>query len=315
MSFHLFISRISFEYDGAVEPLFDELSLSFPGGFTGVVGANGCGKSTLLKLLTGLLTPDRGTVSASGPAVFCMQEVFEPPDGAADLFTATDGYAFRLCENLKLTPEMLARWQTLSLGERKKLQIATALFQQPDILCIDEPTNHLDMRSKDVLKEAIKEFDGTVIVVSHDREFLDGLVTKVYEFGGGVVKEHIGGIYDFLQKKKIESLNELQLSASPTMSATKKEELETVSENKLSYEAQKELNKKIRKLEKRIADCEQKIEKLETEIGEVEADMATPEGASDMALYEKHQKLKKDLDQTVEEWETVSMELEEMQGS
>lgn len=98
MSFHLFISRISFEYDGAVEPLFDELSLSFPGGFTGVVGANGCGKSTLLKLLTGLLTPDRGTVSASGPAVFCMQEVFEPPDGAADLFTATDGYAFRLCE-------------------------------------------------------------------------------------------------------------------------------------------------------------------------------------------------------------------------
>lgn len=116
MSFHLFISRISFEYDGAVEPLFDELSLSFPGGFTGVVGANGCGKSTLLKLLTGLLTPDRGTVSASGPAVFCMQEVFEPPDGAADLFTATDGYAFRLCENLKLTPEMLARWQTLSLG-------------------------------------------------------------------------------------------------------------------------------------------------------------------------------------------------------
>ena len=94
-----------------------------------------------------------------------------------------------------------------------------------------------------------------------------------------------------------------------------KEEPETVSENKLSYEAQKELNKKIRKLEKRIADCEQKIEKLETEIGEVEADMATPEGASDMALYEKHQKLKKDLDQTVEERETVSMELEEMQGS
>lgn len=116
-------------------------------------------------------------------------------------------------------------------------------------------------------------------------------------------------------EKKIESLNELQLSASPTVSATKKEEPETVSENKLSYEAQKELNKKIRKLEKRIADCEQKIEKLETEISGVEVDMATPEGASDMALYEKHQKLKKDLDQTVEEWEAVSMELEEMQGS
>ena len=203
----------------------------------------------------------------------------------------------------------------LSGGQLKRVALANVLITEPDFLILDEPTNHLDMRSKDVLKEAIKEFDGTVIVVSHDREFLDGLVTKVYEFGGGVVKEHIGGIYDFLQKKKIESLNELQLSASPTVSATKKEEPETVSENKLSYEAQKELNKKIRKLEKRIADCEQKIEKLETEIGEVEADMATPEGASDMALYEKHQKLKKDLDQTVEEWETVSMELEEMQGS
>ena len=205
--------------------------------------------------------------------------------------------------------------KVLSGGERSRLAMIKLLLEPVNFLILDEPTNHLDMRSKDVLKEAIKEFDGTVIVVSHDREFLDGLVTKVYEFGGGVVKEHIGGIYDFLQKKKIESLNELQLSASPTVSATKKEEPETVSENKLSYEAQKELNKKIRKLEKRVADCEQKIEKLETEIGEVEADMATPEGASDMALYEKHQKLKKDLDQTVEEWETVSMELEEMQGS
>ena len=203
----------------------------------------------------------------------------------------------------------------LSGGERSRLAMIKLLLEPVNFLILDEPTNHLDMRSKDVLKEAIKEFDGTVIVVSHDREFLDGLVTKVYEFGGGVVKEHIGGIYDFLQKKKIENLNELQLSVSPTVSAAKKEEPETVSENKLSYEAQKELNKKIRKLEKQIADCEQKIEKLETEIGGVEADMATPEGASDMALYEKHQKLKKELDQTVEEWEAVSMELEEVQGN
>ena len=127
------------------------------------------------------------------------------------------------------------------------------------------------------------------MVVSHDREFLDGLVTKVFEFGGGVVKEHIGGIYDFLQKKKIENLNELQLSSSPTASAMKKEEGEPVSENKLSYEAQKELNKKLRKLEKQVADCEQKIEKLEAQIAEVEAKMATPEGASDMSLYEQHQ--------------------------
>ena len=108
------------------------------------------------------------------------------------------------------------------------------LLEPVNFLILDEPTNHLDMRSKDVLKEAIKEFDGTVIVVSHDREFLDGLVTKVYEFGGGVVKEYIVGIYAFLQKKKIESLNEWQLLASPTVSATKKEAAETDREHELT---------------------------------------------------------------------------------
>jgi len=138
-------------------------------------------------------------------------------------------------------------------------------------------------------------------------------VTKVYEFGGGVVREHIGGIYDFLQKKKIENLNELQLSTSPTASI-KKEEPVAVNENKLSYEAQKELNKKIKKLEKQVADCESRIEKIEAQIAEVEAQMATPEGASDMKLYERHQQFKKELDAVVEEWEMVSMELEEVQG-
>ena len=148
------------------------------------------------------------------------------------------------------------------------------LLEPVNFLILDEPTNHLDMRSKDVLKEAIREFDGTVIVVSHDREFLDGLVTKVYEFGGGVVKEHIGGIYDFLQKKKMENLNELQLSQSPTVSAAKKEEPVQASDNKLSYEAQKEQNKKIRKLEKQVADCETLIERLEKEVAELEERMA-----------------------------------------
>ena len=170
------------------------------------------------------------------------------------------------------------------------------------------------MRSKDVLKEAIREFDGTVIVVSHDREFLDGLVTKVYEFGGGVVKEHIGGIYDFLQKKKMENLNELQLSQSPTVSAAKKEEPVQASDNKLSYEAQKEQNKKIRKLEKQVADCEMLIERLEKEVAELEERMATPEGASDMKLYEQHQQLKKQISDAEEEWENVSLELEELKS-
>ena len=170
------------------------------------------------------------------------------------------------------------------------------------------------MRSKDVLKDAIREFDGTVILVSHDRDFLDGLATKVYEFGGGIVKEHLGGIYNFLQKKQIESLNELQkapaLSTSPSGG---KENTDTATQSsgaKLSYEEQKELNKKLKKLERRVADCESEIEQTESAIAILEARMATPEGASDMALYEQHQKLKQQLDSVMEEWDAVSTELE-----
>ena len=207
----------------------------------------------------------------------------------------------------------------LAGGERTRLAMIKLLLEPVNFLILDEPTNHLDMRSKDVLKEAIREFDGTVILVSHDRDFLDGLATKVYEFGGGTVKEHLGGIYDFLQKKKIDSLNELQksasLSASPTASAKGNEaDSEQPSENKLSYEAQKELNKKIKKLERQVADCEASIEETESAIAILEAKMATPEGASDMQLYERHQKLKQQLDTTVEEWERVSMELEEVKN-
>ena len=289
------------------------------------VGKNGEGKSTLVKCIMKELEHD-GTLTIGHNVMigYFAQNQASLLDENLTVFQTIDDVAKGDIRN-KIKDLLGAfmfggensakKVKVLSGGERTRLAMIKLLLEPVNLLILDEPTNHLDMKTKDILKQALMDFDGTLIVVSHDRDFLDGLVTKVYEFGGGVVKEHIGGIYDFLQKKKIESLNELQLSASPTMSATKKEELETVSENKLSYEAQKELNKKIRKLEKRIADCEQKIEKLETEIGEVEADMATPEGASDMALYEKHQKLKKDLDQTVEEWETVSMELEEMQGS
>lgn len=289
------------------------------------VGKNGEGKSTLVKCIMDEI-PYEGklTIGHNVQIGYFAQNQAQMLDENLSVFDTID-YVAKGDIRLKIRDILGAfmfggeasdkKVKVLSGGERSRLAMIKLLLEPVNFLILDEPTNHLDMRSKDVLKEAIKEFDGTVIVVSHDREFLDGLVTKVYEFGGGVVREHIGGIYDFLQKKKIENLNELQLSASPTVSATKKEEAEPVSENKLSYEAQKELNKKIRKLEKQVADCEQKIEKLETEIGEVEAQMATPEGASDMKLYEKHQQLKKELDGVVEEWEAVSMELEEAQGN
>ena len=135
--------------------------------------------------------------------------------------------------------------KVLSGGERSRLAMIRLLLEPVNLLILDEPTNHLDMQSKDVLKEAIKAFDGTAIIVSHDREFLDGLVTKVYEFGNKKVREHMGGIYDFLRKKKIQNLNERELSQSP---ATKSDTLveKEISGNKLNYEARKELSKKIR---------------------------------------------------------------------
>lgn len=288
------------------------------------VGKNGEGKSTLVKCIMDEI-PYEGklTIGHNVQIGYFAQNQAQMLDENLTVFDTID-YVAKGDIRLKIRDILGAfmfggeasdkKVKVLSGGERSRLAMIKLLLEPVNFLILDEPTNHLDMRSKDVLKEAIKEFDGTVVVVSHDREFLDGLVTKVYEFGGGVVKEHIGGIYDFLQKKKIDSLNELQLSSSLTFSVAKKEEPEPVSENKLCYEAQKELNKKLRKLEKQVADCEQKIEQLEAEIGKVEASMATPEGASDMGLYEQHQKLKKELDRTVEEWETVSMELEEAQG-
>ena len=288
------------------------------------VGKNGEGKSTLVKCIMDEI-PYEGklTIGHNVQIGYFAQNQAQLLDENLTVFDTID-YVAKGDIRLKIRDILGAfmfggeasdkKVKVLSGGERSRLAMIKLLLEPVNFLILDEPTNHLDMRSKDVLKEAIKEFDGTVVVVSHDREFLDGLVTKVFEFGGGVVKEHIGGIYDFLQKKKIENLNELQLSSSPTASAMKKEEGEPVSENKLSYEAQKELNKKLRKLEKQVADCEQKIEKLEAQIAEVEAKMATPKGASDMSLYEQHQQLKKDLDAVVEEWESVSIELEEAQG-
>lgn len=287
------------------------------------VGKNGEGKSTLVKcIMDGIPYEGKLTIGHNVQIGYFAQNQAQLLDENLTVFDTID-YVAKGDIRLKIRDILGAfmfggeasdkKVKVLSGGERSRLAMIKLLLEPVNFLILDEPTNHLDMRSKDVLKEAIKEFDGTVVVVSHDREFLDGLVTKVFEFGGGVVKEHIGGIYDFLQKKKIENLNELQLSSSPTASAMKKEE-EPVSENKLSYEAQKELNKKLRKLEKQVADCEQKIEKLEAQIAEVEAKMATPEGASDMSLYEQHQQLKKDLDAVVEEWESVSIELEEAQG-
>ena len=285
------------------------------------VGKNGEGKSTLVKCIMDQIPFEGKLVIGHNVQIgYFAQNQAQLLDENLTVFDTIDRVAqgdIRLKIRDILGAFMFGgeasdkKVKVLSGGERSRLAMIRLLLEPVNLLILDEPTNHLDMRSKDVLKEAIRDFDGTVIVVSHDREFLDGLVTKVYEFGGGVVKEHIGGIYDFLQKKKMESLQELQLTQSSAPVA--KEESVPVSENKLSYEAQKEQNRKIRKLEKQVAACEERIGELEAQVGELETRMATPEGASDRSLYEQYQALKKEIAVAEEEWETVLMELDELQ--
>ena len=290
------------------------------------VGKNGEGKSTLVKCIMGEITDYTGklTLGHNVQIGYFAQNQAQLLDESLTVFDTIDRVAvgdIRLKIRDILGAFMFGgeasdkKVKVLSGGERTRLAMIKLLLEPVNFLILDEPTNHLDMRSKDVLKDAIREFDGTVILVSHDRDFLDGLATKVYEFGGGVVKEHLGGIYDFLQKKQIESLNELQkapaLSTSPSGGKENTDTATQSSGTKLSYEEQKELNKKLKKLERRVADCESEIEQTESAIAILEARMATPEGASDMALYEQHQKLKQQLDSVLEEWDAVSTELEE----
>ena len=285
------------------------------------VGKNGEGKSTLVKCIMDQIPFEGKLVIGHNVQIgYFAQNQAQLLDENLTVFDTIDRVAqgdIRLKIRDILGAFMFGgeasdkKVKVLSGGERSRLAMIRLLLEPVNLLILDEPTNHLDMRSKDVLKDAIRDFDGTVIVVSHDREFLDGLVTKVYEFGGGVVKEHIGGIYDFLQKKKMESLQELQLTQSSASVA--KEEPVPVSENKLSYEAQKELNRKARKLEKQVAACETHIGELEAQVTEIENRMATPEGAADRSLYEQYQALKKEITAAEEEWESMLMELEELQ--
>jgi ATP-binding cassette subfamily F protein 3 len=205
--------------------------------------------------------------------------------------------------------------RVLSGGERSRLAMIKLLLEPVNLLILDEPTNHLDMASKDVLKKAIREFDGTAIIVSHDREFLDGLVSKVYEFGGGKVVEHLGGIYDFLSKKKMETLQQLEAAApKPHQGGLSPDVKPDISENKLSYQEQKEHNRQIRKLEKDINEAENKITELETKLADFEQELSTPEGAKNVELLQTYLKTKAKLDGVMYSWEELTLELEEKKG-
>ena len=289
------------------------------------VGKNGEGKSTLVKCIMGEI-PFEGNLKLGHNVQigYFAQNQAQLLDGELTVFDTIDRVAkgdIRLKIRDILGAFMFGgeasekKVKVLSGGERSRLAMIKLLLEPVNFLILDEPTNHLDMRSNDVLKDAIRDFDGTVVVVSHDREFLDGLVSKVYEFGGGLVKEHLGGIYDFLQRKNIESLNDLQkpsLSTSSTMVSSVEEK--TGPSNRLSYEQQKEQQKKVRRLEKAVEQCEARIGELEAAVKMLEDQLATPEGAADVSIYERHGALKKQLDEAVNAWEEASLELEEAQS-
>ena len=293
------------------------------------VGKNGEGKSTLVKCIMGEI-PYTGTLKIGHNVKigYFAQNQASLLDESITVFDTIDRVAvgdIRTKIRDILGAFMFGgeasdkKVKVLSGGEKTRLAMIRLLVEPVNLLILDEPTNHLDMRTKDVLKQAIRDFNGTVILVSHDREFLDGLVSKVYEFGGGQVREHLGGIYDFLESRKLDSLRELEQRA--TVSKTEKDgniSKDSASsaqpeDSKLSYGEQKEFARRLRKAEKVVADIESEIAGLEKRIAEVEEKLATPDGAADTSLYELHGQLKKQLDDVMWKWSEASEVLDKLQ--
>lgn len=287
------------------------------------VGKNGEGKSTLVKCIMNEI-PFGGTLKVGHNIQigYFAQNQAQMLDGELTVFETIDNVArgdIRLKINDILGAFMFGgeasekKVKVLSGGERSRLAMIRLLLEPVNLLILDEPTNHLDMPSKDVLKEAIKAFDGTAIVVSHDREFLDGLVSKVYEFGGGKVTEHLGGIYDYLQAHNAATIDERLSTLSQTSGnkpISSNEPQQEPSAGKLSYAEHKEQQKKIRKAERAVAESEEKISKMEARIKELDTLLCNPDHASDMVLITEYTDIKKAIEEEEERWEKLSEELE-----
>lgn len=287
------------------------------------VGKNGEGKSTLVKCIMNEI-PFGGTLKVGHNIQigYFAQNQAQMLDGELTVFETIDNVArgdIRLKINDILGAFMFGgeasekKVKVLSGGERSRLAMIRLLLEPVNLLILDEPTNHLDMPSKDVLKEAIKAFDGTAIVVSHDREFLDGLVSKVYEFGGGKVTEHLGGIYDYLQAHNAATIDERLSSLSQTSGnkpISSNEPQQEPSAGKLSYAEHKEQQKKIRKAERAVAESEEKISQMEARIKELDTLLCNPDHASDMVLITEYTDIKKAIEEEEERWEKLSEELE-----
>ena len=319
--------------------IFDHVNLTIKRGEkVAFVGKNGEGKSTLVKCIMGEI-PFEGSLKVGHNVQigYFAQNQAQLLDENLTVFQTIDNVAkgdIRLRINDILGAFMFGgeasdkKVKVLSGGERSRLAMIRLLLEPVNLLILDEPTNHLDMPSKDVLKEAIRAFDGTAIIVSHDREFLDGLVTKVYEFGGGNVREHIGGIYDFLHARKIADMSELEKASPVKETPSAKQNLSTPLSHRegqggesaggesaggqASYAERKEQQRRQKRAEKAVEECEKKISKMEQRLKELDELLCDPKNASDMTLVTEYTDTKRQMDEEVERWEKLSEELQEL---
>ena len=308
--------------------VFSNVTLSIKRGEkVAFVGRNGEGKSTLVKCIMNEIPFDGNLKVGHNVQIgYFAQNEAQMLDESISVFDTIDRVAkgeVRLKINDILGAFMFGgeasekKVKVLSGGERSRLAMIRLLLSPVNFLILDEPTNHLDMPSKDVLKEAIKAFDGTAIIVSHDREFLDGLVSKVYEFADGRVREHIGGIYDYLASIDDPSVAPVKADDKPSAVTPAPQSPNASGNNsaeKESYAERKERMKKISRAEKAVKESENKIEKMEARLKELDNILCHPENASDMTIITEYTSTKRALDEEVEKWETLSMQLEEMKS-
>lgn len=304
--------------------VFDHVTLTIKRGEkVAFVGKNGEGKSTLVKCIMGEI-PYTGKLKIGHNVQigYFAQNQAQLLDDSISIYDTIDQVAtgdMRLKINDLLGAFMFGgeiaekKVKFLSGGERSRLSMIKLLLEPVNLLILDEPTNHLDLPSKDVLKEAIKAFDGTAIIVSHDREFLDGLVDKVYEFGGGKVVEHLGGIYDYLRARNASTIQEAIDNKTDKVTQTSAPS-ESNTDNKQSYLERKEWQKKLNKAEKAVKECENRIAKMEQRIKELDALLADPKNASNMELVTEYTTIKQNLDEENEQWFTLSESLSELKN-
>ena len=286
-----------------------------------LVGRNGEGKTTLMRVIMGELDPMAGESKVGynvniGYYAQNQEDILDKEDtvfGTLDRIAVGD-IRLKLRDILGAFlfkgEDIDKKVAVLSGGERARLAMAKLMLKPYNLLALDEPTNHMDIRSKDILKQALKSYDGTLIIVSHDRDFLDGLVDKLYEFRDGRVKEHLGGVQEFLERRRLESLNELERHYKPQAAEKPQEVIQKKEEAKQEYQAQKFVSKEEKKIKNRISFLEKKIEEYETKMAEIEAKLMNPGPEDDvMDLTRAYLENKRELDYKMEEWTELNEKL------